>query len=121
MYLNYKIYSKSLSSRKRAVKRQSFPVISISLQEIKSGFETSVMIKKIVTLQNEVEALKIKDMLDSCSIPHLITSFHDSAYDGLWQNQWGWGALEADEADEDKILALLQDIHFEGNLEETKE
>jgi hypothetical protein len=65
------------------------------------------MNKKIITLENEIEALRIKDILDAHHIPHMITSFHDSVYDGLWQNQWGWGALEADEADEEKILALL--------------
>ena len=68
------------------------------------------MNKKIITLENEIEALRIKDILDSHHIPHIIISFHDSAYDGLWQNQWGWGALEADEADEEKILELLEKI-----------
>ena len=67
------------------------------------------MIKKIRNLSNEIEALRIREILDENGISHNITSFHDSVYDGLWQNQYGWGVLEADEADEAKILALLKE------------
>jgi len=67
------------------------------------------MNKKILTLNSEIEALGIKDILDSKEIPYIIRSFHDSAYDGLFQNQYGWGVLEADEADEESILDLLKE------------
>jgi hypothetical protein len=66
--------------------------------------------KKILSLSSEIEALRIKEILDSYEIPHLIRNFHDSAYDGLFQNQYGWGVLEADEADKDRILDLLKDL-----------
>ena len=65
------------------------------------------MTKKILTLENEMEAYRIKDILDSEGIPHIIRSFHDAAYDGLFQGQYGWGALEADEKYEKRILELL--------------
>lgn len=68
------------------------------------------MMKKILTLSNEIEALKIKDILDRNEIAHLIRTFHDSAYDGLFQYQIGWGILEAEESDEKKILALLKEF-----------
>ena len=68
------------------------------------------MHKKILTLNSEIEALRIKDILDSSRIPHIMRSFHDSVYDGIFQNQFGWGVLEADEADEARILELLKDI-----------
>lgn len=68
------------------------------------------MIKRISFLNNEIEALRIRDILNANDISFMITSFHDSVYDGLWQNQYGWGVLEADEADETKILTLLADI-----------
>ena len=48
------------------------------------------MNKKILTISSEIEALRIKDILDSNEIPHLIRSFHDSVYDGIFQNQYGW-------------------------------
>jgi len=38
----------------------------------------------------------------------LVRSFHDLAYDGLFQNQYGWGVLEANESDEKRILDLVK-------------
>lgn len=61
-------------------------------------------------LNNEIEALRIKDILDENEIAHLIRNFHDSAYDGLFQYQIGWGVLEAEESDEEKILVLLKEL-----------
>ena len=66
-----------------------------------------VMDKKIKIFESQFEALKIKDILDSHNIPHMIRSFHDSAYDGLFQTQMGWGALVADEELEEEILKLI--------------
>jgi len=65
--------------------------------------------KKILSLSSEIEAIRIKEILDNHEIPHLIRSFHDSAYDGIFQHQYGWGVLEADESDEERILSLLND------------
>jgi len=66
------------------------------------------MSKRILIIENAVEAQRIKDILDSAGIPHIIRSFHDSAYDGLFQGQQGWGALLADKKHEKKILELLR-------------
>jgi hypothetical protein len=66
--------------------------------------------KKILSLSSEIEALRIQEILESHKIPHLVRSFHDSAYDGIFQNQFGWGVLEADESDEARILKLLKDL-----------
>lgn len=68
------------------------------------------MNKQILQVNNEIEALRIREILDSNNISYMIRSFHDSAYDGLFQNQYGWGILEADEKDEEKILHLLKDL-----------
>ncbi|HOY30642.1 MAG TPA: hypothetical protein PKW80_02070 [Bacteroidales bacterium] len=68
------------------------------------------MNKKILTLNNEFEAMRIKEILDINEIPNMIRSFHDTAYDGVFQSQFGWGVLEADEKDEARILELLKEI-----------
>ena len=68
------------------------------------------MNKKILSLNSEIESIRIKEILDSNEIPHIIRSYHDTAYDGLYQSQYGWGELEADEKDEEKILALVKDL-----------
>ena len=65
--------------------------------------------KKILSLSSEIEAVRIKEILDSHEIPHLIRSFYDSAYDGIFQHQYGWGVLEADESDEARIMSLIKD------------
>ena len=64
--------------------------------------------KKIISLSSEIEAIRIKEILDSNEIPYLVRSFHDLAYDGLFQNQYGWGVLEANESDEKRILDLVK-------------
>ena len=71
------------------------------------------MNKKILTISSEIEALRIKDILDSNEIPHIIRSFRDSVYDGIFQNQYGWGELEAEEEDETRILDLLKETRTE--------
>jgi hypothetical protein len=65
------------------------------------------MMKRILNISSEIEAQRIKEILDSNGISHIIRSFHDSAYDGLFQNQLGWGVLEADDSDEKLILDLV--------------
>ena len=47
--------------------------------------------------KNEIEAMLLDEILTEKQIPHLIRSYHDSAYNGLWQSQSGWGHLEAPE------------------------
>lgn len=46
----------------------------------------------------------LDEILTDKQIPHLIRSYHDSAYDGLWQTQTGWGHIEAPEEYADEIL-----------------
>jgi len=73
-------------------------------------------IRQVVKLQNEVEASIMKAALEERKIPHAVRSFHDSAYDGLYQMQSGWGAVEADE----EHRAVIEEIYADlcGGLEE---
>jgi hypothetical protein len=59
---------------------------------------------KILVLKNEIEAMLLDEILTEKEIPHLIRSYHDSAYDGLWQLQSGWGHVEAPVEFTDEIL-----------------
>ncbi|MCK9611780.1 MAG: hypothetical protein PHR81_02095 [Bacteroidales bacterium] len=79
------------------------------------------MKKEILKLSNELEALRIKDILDGVGIKFIIRSFHDSVYDGIFQNQYGWGVLEADEEDETRILELLKGKRDEENPNQNEE
>jgi hypothetical protein len=62
--------------------------------------------EKIVILNNEFEAKLLDEILNEKSIPHIIRSYHDSAYDGLWQAQSGWGHLEAPSNYREEILEI---------------
>ena len=65
---------------------------------------------KIVVLKNEIEANIIGSVLKEKNIPHIIMSYHDSAYDGIFQLQKGWGHIEAPQEFKSRILKIYQDI-----------
>ncbi len=52
---------------------------------------------QIATLQDAIEASFVSNLLTERSVPHMVESFHDSAYDGLFQLQKGWGCVLAEE------------------------
>ena len=59
---------------------------------------------KVLVFNNEFEAKLLDEVLNEKNIPHIIRSYHDSAYDGLWQMQSSWGHLEAPEEFREEIL-----------------
>lgn len=65
---------------------------------------------KAATLENEIEALLLESVLRERGIPHFLRSYHDTAYDGLFQAQKGWGLLTAPEERLEEILEILQDL-----------
>ena len=71
--------------------------------------------KKVVVLENMIEAELFETMLKEQEIPHLIRSYHDSAYDGLFQAQMGWGHVEAPEDQRDVIVKMLAGLRAQQN------
>jgi outer membrane protein assembly factor BamE (lipoprotein component of BamABCDE complex) len=69
--------------------------------------------KKILVLNNEVEARLLDAVLEEQGIPHLMRTYHDRAYDGLWQQQQGWGHVEAPEDYKEQILSIYEDLRAE--------
>jgi hypothetical protein len=65
---------------------------------------------KILVFRNEIEAMLLQEILTDKEIPHLIRSYHDSAYDGLWQSQSGWGHIEAPEKYRDEITIIYNEM-----------
>ena len=70
--------------------------------------------KKIAILNSQVEAQTLGQMLADQQIPHLIRSYHDSAYDGLFQKTLGWGHIEAPEESASEIRAMLEHLRAGG-------
>jgi hypothetical protein len=67
-------------------------------------------LENIATLDNEVQAGLLEAVLSDRNIPHLMQSYHDSAYDGIFQVQKGWGAVLAPPGFKAEILAVLEDV-----------
>ena len=65
---------------------------------------------RIVILENAIEAQLVRSILDQHQIPHRIRSFYDTAYNGLFQMQKGWGELTAPPSCKQEILDIVKDI-----------
>jgi len=66
--------------------------------------------EKILMLDNQIQAKLLEEILTQRNIPFMIRSYHDSAYDGLWQMQSGWGHLEAPPEYKEEILEVFKSI-----------
>ncbi|TVQ26535.1 MAG: hypothetical protein EA382_05235 [Spirochaetaceae bacterium] len=66
-------------------------------------------------LNNQVEAQLLSALLTEEGIPHFLRSFHDSAYDGIFQTQFGWGRLESDPRHHDRVIELLSALRHESS------
>ena len=65
---------------------------------------------KILSISNQFEAMLLDEILNEKEIPHIIKSYCDSAYNGLWQTQSIWGHLEASEEFKDEIMEIYNNI-----------
>jgi len=70
---------------------------------------------KVAVLENTIEAQLIDSILDEHNIPHLLHSYHDTAYDGLFQVQKGWGELRAPLSFKVEILEILNAVRSGTN------
>ena len=69
----------------------------------------------VAILDNIIEAQLIDSILNEQSIPHRIRSFHDTAYDGLFQVQMGWGELRAPASHQQEIIEILNDVRSQDH------
>ena len=69
---------------------------------------------RIGILENEIEARLLASILSERHIPHEIRSYYDTAYDGLFQTQKGWGDVCAPAAHREAILEILEDIRADA-------
>lgn len=65
---------------------------------------------KILVLRNEAEARLLEATLVERNIPHFLKSYHDLAYDGIWQVQLGWGQVDAPPEYRAEIEAIYADL-----------
>jgi hypothetical protein len=74
---------------------------------------------KIVSLENIVEAQLMASILKEKGIPHRIRSFHDTAYDGLFQLQKGWGEIYAPGELKEEILDIMVVVRTDAGEPDT--
>lgn len=56
---------------------------------------------------NDAEALALESVLKEHDIDCDVVSFHDTAYDGLYQSQYGWGIIKVREEDYEEAQKII--------------
>ncbi len=79
-----------------------------------NGIEQSEFLK-VGVLENIIEAQIVESILLEQNIPHRIRSFHDTAYDGLFQVQKGWGEIYAPPSYHEEIKIILHAVRSYNN------
>jgi len=67
-------------------------------------------VERIAVIRNEIEAQLLDAELAELDIPHLMKSYYDGAFDGVYQFSKGWGHVEAPSEFRDKILEILSGL-----------
>ena len=65
---------------------------------------------KVGTVENRFEGDRISQVLQEAGIPFLIKSFLDTAYDGLYIPQKGWGVVMVPEKNREGAKRLISDV-----------
>jgi hypothetical protein len=65
---------------------------------------------KVMILENDIEANLVDSILDEREIPHIMQSYYDTAYDGLYQTQKGWGHVSAPVSYHEEIKEVVFDL-----------
>ncbi len=65
--------------------------------------------KDLIKPENATEADVIKKILEENGITAEIKSFYDTAYDGLFQAQYGWGLIRVSDADYHEAKRIIED------------
>jgi hypothetical protein len=76
---------------------------------------------KVGTVENRFEGDRISQALQEAGIPFLIKSFLDTAYDGLYIPQKGWGVAMVPEKNKEEAKRLISEVKNIFIMEEDDE
>ena len=76
--------------------------------------------EEILVMENEIEAQLLDSVLNERAIPHLMRSYRDTAYDGIYQAQRGWGAVMAPLALKEMIVSIYRDLPVRSSESSSK-
>ncbi len=74
--------------------------------------------EKLAVIENPFEAQILESILTEEGIDYRIRSYHDTAYDGLFQMHKGWGEVRGPGPEADRIREILDDIRTAGHNRE---
>jgi hypothetical protein len=69
---------------------------------------------KIAVLENAIEAQLLSSVLTQYEIPHRLRSYHDTAYDGLFQLQKGWGEIYGSHEFKQQVIDALAELRSQA-------
>jgi hypothetical protein len=70
---------------------------------------------RVSVLENDIEAQLVDSILTERKVPHRMRSYHDTAYDGLYQSQKGWGYVRAPTMYHEEVLDIISDVRRAAN------
>jgi hypothetical protein len=73
---------------------------------------------KLITLDNQFQADLLTDALGKSEIPFLVREYKDTAYDGLFAVQKGWGTVMVDQSRLEEAEIIVKDL-FDGLLKQS--
>jgi hypothetical protein len=65
---------------------------------------------KLITLDDRFQADLLTDALGKREIPYLVREYKDTAYDGLFVTQKGWGTVMVEETRLEEARNVIQDL-----------
>ncbi len=89
-----------------------------------TAFANAVMEEyiKVAAIESGIEAQLLGSILTERNIPHRMRSYYDTAYDGLFQVQKGWGFVSAPESFKEEIREIISDLRkYQASIEESPE
>ncbi len=73
---------------------------------------------KAAEIGNELEAGLLESLLVEENIPHIMRSYYDAVYDGVFQVQKGWGCVQAPVAHHGRIHEMLRELRVAAHEED---
>ena len=93
--------------------------VASAAKALSNHFGDAKSLVKVFILKNWFEADIIKGELEKEGIPVLIRSFRDTAYDGIYIPQKGWGEVRVPEKDKkraEEIIDILEKAFEKGEV-----
>ena len=73
--------------------------------------------KRLLTLENRFEADLVSQALEAEGIEFVVKTFHDTAYNGLFETQKGYALLLVEEARQDEAREIVDQVRASVDAE----